>query len=330
MRYPTLSKKDPTILITASSNGVGHKLESFDESIKILKDHGFTCMETDSCRNNQNPSNTKYIRAKEFNDCFKEDNNEIVAFAAGGDFLFDMLEYVDWDLVQKHAKWMIGASDPTTLLYTTTVKYDIATLYGFNAGSFSLDHINDPYMQTAISYLKGNYIDQSSSIKHAPYADFMDEYNGFDTETLWESSNGQSLSLKGRVIGGCIDALKDIIGTDFDETRAFNDKYMQDGIILYFDNFAMSSENVYRTLLQMKYAGWFNHVKLVIFGRNLFKSSDTNTMSYIDAYHQALGDIPFIYNADIGHTEPCMTIINGALMKIDYKDHKAKIHFELD
>ena len=53
MRYPTLSKKDPTILITASSNGVGHKLESFDESINILKDHGFTCIETDSCRNNQ-------------------------------------------------------------------------------------------------------------------------------------------------------------------------------------------------------------------------------------------------------------------------------------
>ncbi len=327
MKYPVTTNK--TIYITAASNGVGHKLESFDESLAILRKEGFETIETPSVRNNQNPSADKYTRAKELNSCFEQDDNAIVAIAAGGDFLLDTLPLVDFETMQRHPKWLIGASDPTTLLYTLTVKYGIATLYGFNAGSFNYEHLNDPYMQVGLSYLHNNFIDQTSSTKHAPYAHFMDAYNGFDTITKWESSTNSDMHVRGRVIGGCIDALKDIIGTQFDKTASFNDTYYEDGIILYFDNFAMSIENLYRTLLQMKYSGWFNHVKLVIFGRNLFTSSETNTMTYLDAYKQALEDIPFIYNADIGHTEPCMTIINGAMMDIELKKNKAKIHFDL-
>ena len=48
------------------------------------------------------------------------------------------------------------------------------------------------------------------------------------------------MDVTGRLIGGCIDVLKDIIGTKYDGTLDFIEKYKDDGIIWYFDNFALS------------------------------------------------------------------------------------------
>lgn len=327
MRYPKLNNDDKTLYVTAPSSGVGHKLESFDTSLELLKKEGFSIVETPSVRNDAKASNTPQIRAKEFNDAFVDDTKHIVMCAAGGDFLFDMLEYVDYNNVQLHPKWVMGASDPTSLLYHLTVTYDIATMYGFNAGSFNVEHINEPYMQHAIAFLKQETPMQFSSKFHAPLADFMEDYNGFDAETIYHS-NQEEITTSGRIIGGCIDCLKDIIGTGYDETLAFQDKYERDGIIFYFDNFAMSSEAVYRTLLQMKYCGWFKHTDLILFGRPLFKTSETG-MTYEEAYQKALGDLPYIYDMDIGHTEPCWTIVNGSLATITYKNNSASISQKL-
>ena len=48
-----------------------------------------------------------------------------------------------------------------------------------------------------------------------------------------------------------------------------------------------------------------------------------------EALERALGDIPYFYDADIGHTIPTMTFINGAICHLDYQDKKASIKFEL-
>ena len=40
-------------------------------------------------------------------------------------------------------------------------------------------------------------------------------------------------------------------------------------------------------------------------------------------------NIPIIYDFDLGHVSPRMTIINGAIAKVHYKNHKATIEFEL-
>ena len=38
---------------------------------------------------------------------------------------------------------------------------------------------------------------------------------------------------------------------------------------------------------------------------------------------------PIIYDADVSHKGPCLTIINGAIATIECKDGKGKIKFEL-
>ena len=40
-------------------------------------------------------------------------------------------------------------------------------------------------------------------------------------------------------------------------------------------------------------------------------------------------NIPIIYDADISHKGPSLSIINGSIMSLKYKDGKAQIEFEL-
>lgn len=325
MIYPSFLKKNSTIGICAPSAGVGDKAESFDSSLNTLKNQGWNIKETHSVRLASDRGGNAEVRGKELTSLFMDPGIDLVMSAAGGDFLLEMLPYVNWEELQKHPKFLCGASDPTSLLFTYTVKYDVASIYGFNAGSF--DTPDMPYVQDALSILNGNLISQHSSDMHAEIADFLPEYNGCDTPTVWKS-NVDEMQLKGRCIGGCIDVLKDIIGTKYDAVDQFINKYKSCGFIWYFDDFSMSAEVFYRTLLQFRYAGWLKYAKAVIVGRVLFPSSETG-MSYDDALSLAIPDIPYIYEADIGHTVPSFTLINGAMMNLDYKDGKGSISFDL-
>lgn len=50
--------------------------------------------------------------------------------ASGGEFLLEILPYIDFDLLKNNPKFVCGFSDPTGLLYPITTKCDIATIYG--------------------------------------------------------------------------------------------------------------------------------------------------------------------------------------------------------
>lgn len=69
------------------------------------------------------------------------------------------------------------------------------------------------------------------------------------------------------MIGGCLDCLKDLIGISYDYTNDFIQGYKEEGIIWYFDVCELSVEVFYRTLFQMKEAGWFQHIKEMVIGR---------------------------------------------------------------
>ena len=86
----------------------------------------------------------------------------------------------------------------------------------------------------------------------------------------------------------------------------------------------MTTEDFYLTLLQFKNAGWFNYIKGVIVGRVLFPNNFTS-MTYQTALKKVFGNIPMVFNADIGHIPPKMTLINGCIANICVTDKKGII-----
>ena len=326
MIYPIFLKKGDTIGICAPSAGAGNhgSLPKYLMSLDTLHSRGFNIVETPNVRLESNRGGSAEERGEEFTSLFANEKVNAVMAAAGGDFNFEMLPFVDWETVSRHPKWTMGASDPTSLLYTMTTRYDIATFYGYNAGSF--DEMN-PYKEVNLMMLKGASVSQQSSPVHAGKARWMEDYGGVDTPTIYESSQ-ETLSLSGRCIGGCIDVLKDMIGTPYDGMAQFIERYADDGILWYFDDFSFSAEVLYRTLLQMKYSGWFRHCKGVLIGRVLIPHSDTG-MTYREAVELAFAplSIPWVMEVDIGHTVPAWTMINGAIADVSIANGEGSISF---
>ena len=254
MKYPKFLDNNDLIGVTAMSAGVGRYNDSFDLSIKSLNNNGFLVTETESVRVDNFVSNTGKIRAKELDELVCNRDVGMIMCACGGDFALEMLPFVNGENILNNPKWIMGASDPTSLLYYVTTKLDIATMYGFNAGSFDIKKLHESN-KICFEYLKGNLVKQYSYELYESNRSSrtVDCYN-LDTPVVYENING-SMNVTGRIIGGCIDVLKDLIGTKYDGTLEFIERYKSDGIIWYFDNFALSSDNFYRTLIQMREAG---------------------------------------------------------------------------
>ena len=92
----------------------------------------------------------------------------------------------------------------------------------------------------------------------------------------------------------------------------------------------MDSANFYRTLIQFKEAGWFENTKAILVGRVMYPSQEFE-ISYQDALRKAFDgmNIPVVFNMDIGHVVPKMTIINGAVCHVISKNGKGSLEFEL-
>ena len=92
--------------------------------------------------------------------------------ATGGDFLFDILPHLNPSVIQENIKWIMGASDPTGLVYPITTKYDIATLYVENAGDYYATPTPD-YLQGNLAILKGDLVVQTN------YQDAWNNHHSF-------------------------------------------------------------------------------------------------------------------------------------------------------
>jgi len=119
------------------------------------------------------------------------------------------------------------------------------------------------------------------------------------------------------------------MGTFLDNMANFVGRYADDGIIWYFDVYSKTPLDFYLGLLQMKYAGLFTNCKGVLIGRIAIPNIEDPKFDYQKAADLALGKIPHISEMDIGHTDPYLTIINGAIAHVKCKDGKGEISFKL-
>jgi muramoyltetrapeptide carboxypeptidase len=329
MIFPKFLKEGDTIGICPPSAGVGHKLDSFDASLNTLHEAGYYTKETASVRVDSIRPASGDQRAKELSELITDPNINAVFSASGGDFAPEMLPYVNWDEIRENPKWIAGASDPTNILYPITTKLDIATIYGFNAGSFDWNPLH-LFQENMLQIIRGNLITQHSFDKYDDSHDFSDTTE-LDGNVYWESQvqgNDEHVHFSGRLIGGCIDCITKLMGTSYDGTNDFLNRYRKEGILWYFDPFDMTPETLYITMLQMKYAGYFEGTTGVIFGRVMF-SHDAEDEQYMELLARCF-DVPVVWNCDIGHVKPCMTLINGSIATVDVSDGFGTIEMRLE
>lgn len=321
MIIPEFLKEGDIIGVTAASCGVLDKIDKYENSINNIKKYGFKIKETSNVRTSGIVSSSDIERAKELESLYLDNEVKMISIASGGDFLFDMLDNIDYSIIKDNIKWISGSSDPTSLLFLITTNYDIATIYSpCNMSGFDLEPLHQSYLNY-FEILKGNLIKQEKFL----YCEDKSFSDVFDKVNKWKNING-NVNEEGILIGGCIECLKDIIGTKYDKTKEFVEKYKDDGIIWYFDVFSMTSEDLYKTLIQFKYAGWFKYTKAILIGKVCFANSFID-YKYEDAIKNALPDMKVIYQFDVGHVKPSFTMINGVKVKIMSNENEGNMEY---
>ena len=307
MKYPKFLKKGDTLGITALSSGAGNSIKEVKLSLNHLK-KDYKLIITPNVYGEEIVSSTIDTRIREFNELLKENINCLMNIR-GGDFCYETLDNLDYKEIVNKRLLVQGHSDTTSLVYILTTKYDLATIYGFNAKGYDSEELLK-YQLDNLEFMKGNLITQKSY---------------YDRNTY--SINGDFNS-NGIIIGGCLDIIRYLLGTSYDGTHDFIKRYKDRKIIWYFDIFAMGSVDVYLTLLQMKKMGYFKYSDTFIFGSILYPKIEC-MLEYADGFKKALGNVNIIVDANIGHVSPRFTILNGSMATITFKGNELVLKQEL-
>ena len=245
MNYPSFIKENDCIGVPAPSAGAdcAERINKSLNAKKTLEKLGYKLILSENLlKAEKGRSATARERAKEINDMFSNKDIKMIFCAAGGEFLVEILPYIDFDLIKENPKFIAGFSDPTGLLYPITTKCDIATVYGQNFTSFGSETLHQSQINF-LEFLKGNLKEEHNYDLYEN--EYVEKKTGLENYNLtekvyWKTLDDEPVTIKGRIIGGCFDIISTLAGTKYDGINDFNEKYKNDGIIWYFDNCELS------------------------------------------------------------------------------------------
>lgn len=140
------------------------------------------------------------------------------------------------------------------------------------------------------------------------------------------------IDFSGRLLGGCVDCMVNLLGTKYDNVKAFTEKYKEDGILWFLEACDLNLMGIRRAMWQMEHAGWFKHCSGFLIGRPL------NGMGVeefgIDHYQAAYEmlrkyNVPVVMDVDIGHLSPMMPLISGAMARVVSDGQEYRVEMEL-
>lgn len=335
--FPQPLRPGDTIAVTAPSSGVPSHLHSrLDRAITQLEKRGYRVLQGQCLREqHKNKSAEKALRATELMDFLTHREVKAVMPPWGGDLGMELLPLIDFEaLRQQPAKWFSGFSDLTTFQFPLTTLSGWATLHGPNLMDLGASHPDE--MTAAIWRVleaeRGSVISQVSS-SHFQTGENQwgpDDDAGFclTEPSRWKVLNDtrDEIHFTGRLIGGCLDILSRLAGTAYGQLPRYRGHHRSEGTILYFENVEMGPCELTRALMSLRLQNWFDDLTGILIGRNAGPEAKDKRHQHtmMDALRSVLGDlsIPVIYDVDIGHIPPQLSLVNGATADVYY--HKGQ------
>lgn len=331
IKYP-LFNKGATIGVTAPSSGVPVELHTLLTTARDrLESKSYKVLFGD-CSWTQDKAKSAHakLRAAEFNKMMSDEQIQLIIPPWGGELLIETLEYIDFD--QMKTKWVLGYSDVSLLLLAITLNTGIATAHGTNLVDLRGEYSDETtaMWESVLSTEVGASVIQYSSEKYQkewqfdrPTACVFD----LTEQTEWKSVSSKSTKVQGRILGGCIDVVRHLIGTPFGNVAHFREHFItNEPIIWYFENCGMSTTDLRRTLVHMKLAGWFTNCAGILFGRSRANTPVEN-YGVEDVYRELFEEIqvPILYDIDCGHVPPQNTFINGCYAEVELTNGKGTV-----
>ena len=287
-------------------------------------------------------SNTPELCGAEINDFFLNDRSDAIISCGGGETMCEDLPFVDFDAISKAVpKWFIGYSDNTNLTFTLPVLADTAAIYGPCVSDFGMGELH-PSLNDAFGVMCGK-VSEVHNYDKWEKEQLKSEENPFATYNVTEdfklrafmgpneiTASVGACKVQGRLIGGCLDCLANLVGTPFDRVSDFAARYADDGILWFMEACDLNVMSIRRALWNLDQAGWFEHASGFLIGRPLQYDDAWGDFDRIAAVVGMLGkyNVPIILDLDIGHLPPMMPIVSGALGSATVEGNTFKMQYE--
>jgi muramoyltetrapeptide carboxypeptidase len=293
-----LSKGDMVAVIAPSS---GVEAEGFEKALQNMADLGFKTKVGKSARNVKGfLAGTDKERLDDLHQAFADKEVNAVWCVRGGYGASRFLPDLDFNLIRKNPKILIGYSDITALHTAIHQNTGLVTFHGPVAAStysdYAKKHVVNVLMNPSAPY----------KIELSP-DNVAKESNLFKTETIIKGK------AKGKLIGGNLSLLTALAGTPFSlrDTK---------GKILFTEDVGEQPYRIDRMLTQLRQSIDMRQLAGIALG--VFEDcnpKDPNSQSLIEVIKDRLGDlgIPVIYGLSFGHIRDQFTLPIGIEAELD-------------
>lgn len=267
-------------------------------------------------------------RAADINDFFQDKDVKAIFSFIGGNHSNQLLNYLNFDLMRKNPKIVMGYSDATVLLTAIYSQLHIATFYG---PAVMTQFAEYPKLN---SYTKEYF--EKALLKTEPVGNIKPSTKWTDEVLDWFSGEDTKKSRKmrinrgwkwlkngnasGIILGGCLSSLMHLRGTsfwpNFKDTILFLESSESEADFKKGDSLA----NIDSYLADMELSGVFKQIKGLVIGRPFGYSREENSIfEKIIIGRLSNYRFPILARVDIGHTDPMITIPIGTRVAIDSK-----------
>lgn len=331
MKYwlkPKILKAGDTIgLISPSAPLAGLVPHRTQKGIKMLEQLGFKVkIGKHALKVTGHTAGSSEERAKDINTFFKDKEVKAIFSFIGGNHSNQILKYLDFNLIKRNPKIFLGYSDVTVLHFALYSKANLITFYGPAVlTQFAENPKILPYTEI---YFKKALTENVPIGKIQPSHQWTDEVlDWFKKEDLkrprkMKKNKGwiwlKSGQAEGKILGGCIASMMHLRGTEY--WPDFSNSILFWEIPESGDNFTKGEkvENIDSYLTDLELSGVFKSIKGMIVGRFFgYSRQEKEAMIRIIKERVSGYKFPILFNVDIGHSDPMITIPIGVKVKID-------------
>lgn len=138
------------------------------------------------------------------------------------------------------------------------------------------------------------------------------------------------MEAEGRLIGGCIETLCNLMGTPYLDVSSFARAESPEGLLVYVEAAGDEAFTICRNLHGMRLAGFFDTANAILVGRT--SAPDATSLTQHQAVLDALGplNVPIIADVECGHVPPYLPIVNGAHGRVVHTSTRSELIQTLD
>ena len=315
VKPPKLNKGDAIGIVASSLPVLPSFKENFERGKKVLIDLGFNIKEGKTIDKQRwwMAGAPKEV-AEDINSMFVDKNIKAIMAQTGGYSASSVLEYLDYELITQNIKPFIGMSDVTNFHMAMLTK---CQMVGFHMDdvTFGMGH---PWAEGEESL--GEF-DKEVFMKFLTKADAPGIVSPL---TKWEE--WRKGKVEGRLIGGNLHLMTNLIGTPY-----FPPKEFFDGAILFWEEVGEPLQNIARYLTHLKYAGVLDKISGMLIGKITYMKSmrekEIITPETKELILDTLKDydFPIMADLDFGHFTVNIPLPIG--IKVSFDTSKKELNF---